>query len=443
MTLWLQDISLRATRSVDANSVQRHKINEKKMIQRLVTSDDIGLVKDIDITEKTVSLMQGQSGADRGITCLAWVDEEESELAIATSAGVVEILQFDSEKLVWGSRGQIDVSDPVVLMRAIPDNILLVVTECELIKIKIGEEVVVLSKISFENGPYNVASFMAPISKQVSDEYTPILQVSPTQLVAATEARPPVIVSLETGKIEWSGKNANDTPLGINSKFHTTCLIGITDRIFAAGDQSGKIRFYDIKNQRKPVLEMPIFDTFNLTNNYTGTSGMGINRPITILSLSLDSSLLFIGDTFGTLISINISKAIGNNTLVLPGAKIGFKAHNDYCRKLFAMNRNYKGMMGSVRDVAVTKSILFVVTAGRYAYSFDIENPKKNEKIFLKQKLTACLPKSVSLTSQQSIPEELAADSDTSSIDEAANDLINNIDVDDHYVSKQIKKSRR
>ena len=407
---------------------------------RLVTSDDIGLVKDVDIVEKSVALIQGQSGAERVTTNLAWVNEEESLLAIATSAGIVEILQLDSEKLTWVSRRQIDVKEHVITMRAVQDKTLLVVTESDFIQINIGEEIVVSSKISFENGPYNVASFMIPTSQSVPDGYSSVLKALPTHLVAASDVHPPVIISLLTGKVEWSGKNANDTPLGINSKFHSTSIIGISDCIFAAGDQSGKIRFYDIKTQRKPVLEMPIFDTFSLTNNYTGTSGMGITRPITILSLSVDSSLLFIGDTFGTLISISIQKAIGNKTLVIPGAKIGFKAHNEYCRKLFPLNRNYKGMMGSVRDVAVTESTLFVVTAGRYAYSFDIANPKKVEKIFLKQKLTACLPHTKCLGEIETKTEDECVESDTSSIDEAANDLINNLD-DNDYVSH--KKSRR
>jgi hypothetical protein len=410
---------------------------------RLVTSDDIGLIKDVDISAKSAGIIQGQSAADRGTTCLTWLNESETSLAVATSAGVVEILQFDSEKLTWTSRREIDVSEHIITMHATPD-LLLILSESELITVPLGDITSPVSKIQFENGPYNVASFMNLANSDNSDTSSPILAATPIHIVAASESRTPVIISLITGKIEWSGKNANDTPLGINSKFYTTAIVSISDRIFAAGDQSGKLRFYDIKTQRKPVLELPIYETFHLTNNYTGTSGMGVTRPIT--SLAINSSQLFVGDTFGTLISLNISKVIANNCLVVPGAKIGFKAHTEYCRKLLTLTRNFKGMMGSIRDMAVTSTTLFVVTAGRYAYAFDLANPKKMEKLFLKQKLTACIAhekaeKGVGLDNKQSEEDEEESSGD----EDAAHDLLNDLDsdADDTFVSRRPKKVRR
>ncbi len=419
----------------------------EKMSMRLVTSDDIGLIKDVDMSDKSAGIIQGQSGADRGVTSMAWLDESESLLAVATTAGLVDILQFDSEKLTWTSKREIDVGEHIVVMRATVDT-LFIITESDILSASLTDASLPLSKTPLENGPYTVANFMAKEATKVSETLSAIFTVAPTHLVAAVETRPPVIISLSTGKIEWSGKNANDTPLGISAKFHTMSMISISDRIFAAGDQSGKLRFYDIKTQRKPVLEMPIYDTFQLTNNYTGTSGMGIVRPITCLAVSVDSSQLFVGDTFGTLISLNIKKAIANNTLLVPGAKIGFKAHNEYCRKLLTLTRNFKGMMGSIRDLAVTASSLFVVTAGRYAYAFDLTNPKKMEKLFLKQKLTACLAHTKAERKVENLPtvnDDADYDVGTSSDDEAANDLLNDLesDVEDGYIPKPNKKFRR
>jgi WD40 repeat protein len=396
-------------------------------------------VKDVDFAIKSVSMIQGQSGADKSVALMAWLNDAETLLAVATTAAVVEVLNFDSENLKWSLVQEIEVTDSVLALFTTLEE-LFILSESEIIIVGLADMKFSISKVSLESGPYHVGNFMKSETLQDGCSHPN----RPSYIVAAFESRPPVIISLENGKIEWSGKNANDTPLGLNSKFHTTALVSISDKIFAAGDQSGKLRLYDIKTQRKPVLEMPIYETFQLTNNYTGTSGMGITRPITTLSLSRDSSFLFIGDTFGTLISVDIRKAVGSKSLVVPSAKIGFKAHTDYCRKLLVLSRNFKGMMGSVRSVAVTDSILYAVTAGRYAYAYDLKNPKKMEKIFLSQKLTACLAHEKATSMASLPPGNDEREDDSSSIDDdATNDLLNHIEKDDddhHYVSKKFRR---
>ena len=222
-------------------------------------------------------------------------------------------------------------------------------------------------------GPYNCISFMS----------------SPDALVASCDDSPPVLIDLKRNAVIWAGKNANDTSIGLNSKFETSAIISLSTSVFVAGDLKGKLRFYDVSSdRRKPYYELPVFEMFTLTNNYSGTSGMGIVRPIT--RLSHNGKTLFLGDTFGTVIGLDVCKSISH--LSICPFKIGQKAHVDFCKKMFPMVSSFRGIMGSVRDIKFTDTHAFVVSAGRFAYWFDLSSKRKYDKVFLKQKLTCCLP---------------------------------------------------
>ena len=210
------------------------------------------------------------------------------------------------------------------------------------------------------DGPFDHISFMRLLS--TSSCNTPA-EALPTRLVAARGDSPPVVIDLLTNKLVWSGKNANDTSIGLCSKFSTVSLLSLSDRIFAAGDVGGKLRFYDIVTQRKPVYEFPVYEVFTLTNNYTGTSGMGCKRPISQLATSFDGSTLFLGDTYGTVIGLDIRKLMASNSLIVPDAKLATKTHTDFCRKLLPMISGLKGIMGSVRGIHATESNILVVSA--------------------------------------------------------------------------------
>jgi hypothetical protein len=209
-----------------------------------------------------------------------------------------------------------------------------------------------------------------------------------------------------------------------------------------AGDLSGKLRFYDISMQRKPVLEMPVFEIFTLTNNYTGTSGMGQTRPIQKLTLSPDRSTLFVGDTFGSVVGLNVTKIVSENRLPSPEAKIGTLRHKEACKKLIPMVCGFKGVMGSVRDIAVTDEYVYVVSAGRYAYAFERKSKgKKSDKMFLKQKLTACLPYTIESDSEeepQPVTDEI---SDDEEIDAGADEMLEQLEEKDD--ARPMSKSKR
>jgi len=391
---------------------------------RLVTSDDIGLVKQVDFNNRDVGQISNTSGADQSVQALVWLDEEETSLAVARTAGSVDIFEYGSEGQSWVLKGSLEIGEPILAFDALDNKTLIVLTESSITRISTDSksEAVV---IQLTNGPYDVVSFIKDDSSRV---------------LAAKGTYPPVVISASTGKIEWAGKQANDTPLGISSKFETRVMVSITKHIFAAADNSGKLRFYNTQFQKKPVFEIPIYQIYSLSNNYTGTSGMGTTRPITAMALSMDKTTLFVGDTYGSLIGIDIRKLETASSTKMPeeASKIGFQKHIEYCRKLFPMTRNIKGTMGSIRDIKVTESTVFAVTAGRFAYAFSLSS-KNMEKMFLKQKLTACLP--ATIDREILPPSNDAVESDDSSeVDFEADDLLNGID---DQVQDQIEYKKR
>ena len=338
---------------------------------RLLVADDIGLVKQVNMADESVSYLCNTSGADMAVVDMIWLNSECSRVAVCRESGSIEIYELSNKTSCWILLKSIDLEETAVTTSVV-DEVLIVVSEESVYRIDLEDFGVNSAPIA--GGPYTCISLMSG---------------SKLSLVAYCEDKPPVVIDMASNEVVWTGKHANDTAIGLNSKFEATSLVGLTDGIFAAGDVSGKLRFYDFVAQRKPVYELPVYQVYTLTNNYTGTSGMGVTRPVTRLTFA--NSTLFVGDTYGTVIGLDMRKALVQPRLVSPEGKLGMKKHIDYCRKLFPMISNFKGIMGSVRDIQITQSHAFVVSAGRYAYSFDLNCKKNAKKVFLKQKLTSCL----------------------------------------------------
>jgi hypothetical protein len=317
------------------------------------------------------------------------------------------------DHLRWSEISLLEVDDVAVDLRIVQDD-LIAVTESEVHFLSFDD-----SKLKLNN---SVAIPDGPISNA---RLLNVGGVDSSALVLLSKAdQPPQVFDYKLNKIIWSGKNGPDTPLGLKATFDIQAMAWLSPTVFAAGDTTGKLRFYDISQQRKPMIEMPVFELFNVTNHYTGTSGMGQTRPLKRLELSKDGLTLFVGDTYGCVLALDLSKPRDNNGLVkLPQSdtKIGTAAHRDFCRKLIPMQYCLSGIMGSVRDIAVTDSKIFVVSAGRYAYCFDIKSKgKKFDKMFMKQKLTYCLPIESAVVAEPSPDKADSADSeaDEQEIDE-------------------------
>ena len=399
-------------------------------------ADDIGLVKEVDCKSSESRYVWNETGADMSTTRLCWVNASSSLLAVSRTSGAIDIFECSPDSNRWCRKSSVDVEGDILDMTA-HDGVVLVLTDEALFSIEVeGSTVRIESTRTLPQGPYSVARF----SHHSSTLPTANL---PTRILTARDDACPVVIGIENMDIVWVGKNAPNTTLGLTAVFRTSCLLALTETVFAAGDETGKLRLYDTSAQRKPIVEFPIFDAFTLTNNYTGTSGMGQVRPIKAMAFSADR--LFVGDTFGTVLALDMKSALAKSPLVSPEAKIGTAAHKDFCRKLIPMGFALKNIMGSVRDIALTKEYAFVVSAGRFAYEFDLASKgKKCSKMFLKQKLTCCLPVVGETAAEpQAFPAEDESEADLEAVDASAEAMLEKLNDEGPEMPMSKSKRRR
>jgi hypothetical protein len=404
---------------------------------RAIVGDDIGLVKDVVLKPEELVYVSNQSGPHLEVSCLALAHCEPCTIIVGRIDGSLELFQIDENTGRWLLRDQTDIEEPATRIHVVGKTVFILSESC-LTTLNIDGWIFTPNrKLSLLQGPYSVTCF---VPRSLDTEFE-------TPLVACVSAdSPPVLIDCTEQKILWSGKNAPDTPLGLKSIFLTECLISVANNALISADSTGRLRFYDF-SQKKPILEFPVFQAFNITNNYTGTSGMGQSRPIKHLQTSLDGKTLFIGDTFGSVIALDISKIAGD-AVKIPSpqdAKIGTLKHMEFCRKLFPMRYCLSGIMGSIRHITVTEKTVYVVSAGRYAYAFDIQSKgKKSSKVFLKQKLTCCLPlEFLDIKPEETGdngPENPESESDDH---EAISDLLKSIDSKNDDETSLISKSKR
>ena len=404
---------------------------------RALVSDDIGLIKDISFTSNESQLVCNESGANH-VVAIATVSKSPYVVMTSRVDGTLESFELNEEQKSWVPKSKIDLEEAAISIHAIEDKIL-VLCESNVSVIIADAESIRLSKTyPLPEGPYSVVALM----RSLADE-------RPARVIAAMDRAPPVVIDFEKGQIVWKGKNAPDTPLGLTSVFHTERIISLSPSVFVASDSTGRLRFYDTAVQKKPILEYSVFQAFNITNNYTGTTDMGQTRPIKQLELTLDDSTLVLGDTHGSVIGLDLSKLLKDRSLFkIPvpdkeANRFGTNAHLDYCRKLIPMKFSFPGVMGAVRSIAVTDAVVYVVTAGRYAYAFDIKSKgKKFQKMFLKQKLTCCIPiESVTLTKgQEDRDEDIDSEGDDNDL---VQDLLDAVDEKDDSGDVFMSKSKR
>jgi hypothetical protein len=65
---------------------------------RLIAADDIGLVKEVDLSSKSSRYISSVSGGDLAVECLCWIDDSSSLLAVARLNGSVDLFRRDSRE---------------------------------------------------------------------------------------------------------------------------------------------------------------------------------------------------------------------------------------------------------------------------------------------------------------------------------------------------------
>lgn len=332
----------------------------------LLVSDDIGLIKTTTLNMSDGEIISNESGVGLAVKRMCWLSCQADRLAVSRANGVIDFFELNEEK--WTKVKSFETEAEINLM-SWSDNTLLVITDTSILRFS-SEDYERKSCDTLPGGPYTLSILL-------DDDHA----------LVSKGSSPPVVFNLTTLRIIWSGKNAPDTPLALSSIFTTESAVALSPTVFVCGSLEGKLRLYHIDKQRKPLLELVVQEAYQLSGNYTGTTGP--SRPIKVLTLSEDRSTLFAGDTFGSVIGLNIKKLVDQSFKI--EAKVGTRAHADMARKTMPLMCSVNGVTGSVRCIQVHESTLFIATAGRYLYAYDVKTKRVAKKSF-NQKLTYCLP---------------------------------------------------
>jgi hypothetical protein len=333
----------------------------------LLVSDDIGLIKTVSSELSVEAIISHESGVGLAVTGMCWLNASCSSVSVSRANGVIDF--FELKDCVWTKSKTIDTDSVITSMSLVNEETLVVVTEGSILRYS-SMEYHQLSCDTLPEGPYTV-------SNVVNDE----------RAILASGGDPPILIDLKSLAVVWKGRNAADTPLGLKSRFTCETFVAFTPTLFVSGSAEGKLRLYDTDRQRKPILELALHDAYRLSGNYTGATGQC--RPIKVLTLSEDRSTLLVGDTFGSVMGINVDKVI--NSPVKSEEKPGTKAHFDWARRLLPLRFSVSGIMGSVRCIQIEGDLVYIATAGRYLYAYNPKNKRVLKQSF-GQKLTYCLP---------------------------------------------------
>ena len=81
---------------------------------RLLVADDIGLVKEINALDKSVSYVSNTSGADLQVLDMVWLNSENSKVAVCRSNGIIDIYELSSSSNEWGGIKFLELEEPFV-----------------------------------------------------------------------------------------------------------------------------------------------------------------------------------------------------------------------------------------------------------------------------------------------------------------------------------------
>ena len=359
---------------------------------RIITGDDTGLVKVVAIKkdgeedQANHKILQtlGSQAKDNAVISLLTCG---ADLLTVTRATVIELWNFVSAELIHSAPVQ---ALPVfVTMTAaetdVPEELLVVLADGSILQFAkwVSDDRVVLSS-------------RLPLNGEIVSVVTSELGL----FVALKENPCPVLLTMEAIEESssntfpyqfaqsWTAKNQPDSNLSIRSRFNITAMCYLSPYLIAV-DTEGKLRAYNSTLQRRAMLEIP--NVFAKASGHYSASDANIRkRPATCIAVK--DGQVIVGDTMGSLVEVDVVKMIGHSGTMSKGKSVNacLTAPQKAAKQSAGVMRGYRGVMGSVREVAVDEEDdgLYVVSAGRFLYRFDSRRGPA-VKVFLKQKLTA------------------------------------------------------
>lgn len=172
------------------------------------------------------------------------------------------------------------------------------------------------------------------------------------------------VYSLETGQVTWTAKNVGNNFLDLRMPVWVTDLAYLPDedqRKIAICTAYGEVRLYDIRAQRRPVVDSRVTEVSDQVRLEDG-------RRLTCISIAPDNpTWCVVGDAMGGV------------------RKVDLRTGNVFGK--------FKYITGSVRAVSLHDSQPFMATASldRYMRVYDCRSMGVASSVYTKQRLTSLL----------------------------------------------------
>lgn len=346
---------------------------------KILVGDETGLCKVIHFDKKQVAHKFGVQARGRAVHAIHWSGREdvESEVTVVYKNGLVEVYEAQTYTKLEnrGCEAFAEANGRVIFSEVRGERLLLVSSSgCGRLFPKWTDQA--SSSSSFQLPPPVSAVSVHPTNASI--------------LAFGGEENDLKCFDVSKDKIVWKAKNLpNDhLDLRIPVRISIVQFVRIEERLLLfVGTKDGKIRVYDTAVQRRPLLSIPV--CYRVTRSCAYTASSDKNTQALLCSFVKGDSI-FLGDNVGNVCTYSLAKL---KDLKASGLKAGRKAQLDHAREQLPYVAGFKGIMGSVRDIAchATENVVAVAGLGRFAYLYNAVNRKMLAKVYLKQKLNCVL----------------------------------------------------
>ena len=304
--------------------------------------------------DSAVVLRYGQQAAGKGITNLAWAgdtaDTREQRLLVSLANGSLALYDEQTSQLLGERAGSGDIVGLTVIT---PDSHSSLVQQPTIITCT-AKGHLSLTPLAQLTSP-NSSTSSPPISFSLGENITRmrLCSLTTSSLVASGGKEQLVrLHDLSTQQCTFKAKNVPHNKLNLRTPVHTTDLVWLpdSDTQLVEGTAHHAVRLFDVRVGKQPVVNV--------------SSG---EHAVTSLAVSGDGLQLIAADVTGRIVNIDRRKA--------------------------AITSAYHGIGGSVRSIALTADDSQLATASldRHLRIYDRQSRHMTKKVYMKQKLNACL----------------------------------------------------
>lgn len=298
------------------------------------TGSELGYLKSVDSCNSIVkNYGEGdESGRLNAPTVLAWKDTEEQSILLGTKSGKIRTFSIETETF---NNDMLDCGESSIVSVMVHDDNILGCHEKGAITVWNGDEI--------------------KLQKQIGDDIRVVKQNQSKKNFIATGGKENNLKLFDVERLEkpiFMAKNVRNDSLDLRQP------VWVTDIEFLDNDESKiivstgyhKIRFYDTRKQRRPIDEIAWEDC-----------------PITSISMAANGNDLIVGNTTGSMASIDIRKKQENGS--------------------------FRGIAGSISAIECHASQGFVSCAciDRFLRIYDVKTRELLQKFYLKSRLNCVL----------------------------------------------------